>query len=102
WKLHPGSTVCVETTRIEEATLFAPPAVRTALAEDRLKSSHGQQRVASDDARGDQAEARVHERVPAKNGDTNDDQRDRRSPREQPTMTKHLLITASVALICGV
>jgi hypothetical protein len=103
WKLHPDATVCVQTTRMSEPTQFASPGVRTVVVEDQSKSHHGENRGTSEDGRGDRAEARVHERVPAKNaGRDNDDQRNRPSPRQQPSLMKHLLITASVALTCGV
>ena len=99
-KLHPDATISVETTQVSESDLLAATGVRTVFADkeqgnsqDRPQDQNGQSKN-----RGGQ-QARQHD------ADRVQDQEDRGedgSRQQQPSMMKNLLITAGVALVCGV
>jgi hypothetical protein len=80
WKLHPGATTRLETTRVGESDLHRVAGVRTVVSEP--YPQHGEDRGRDQEDRGED--------------------RSRREPQQRPSMIKNLLITASVALVCGV
>ncbi len=80
WKLHPDATTRLETTRVGESDLPRVSGVRTVVSEP--YPQHGEDRGRDQEDRGED--------------------RSRREPQQQPSMIKNLLITASVALVCGV
>ncbi len=99
-KLNPDATISVETTQVSESDLLGATGVRTVFAhkeqgnsQDRPQDQNGHSKN-----RGGQ-QARQHD------ADRVQDQehlREDGSRQQQPSMMKNLLITAGVALACGV
>ena len=80
WKLHPDATTRLETTGVGESDLRRVSGVRTVVSKPHPQN--GEDRGRDQEDRGED--------------------RSRREPQKQPSMIKSLLITASVALVCGV
>jgi hypothetical protein len=80
WKLQPDATTRLETTQAGEPDLHRVSGVRTVVSEPDPR--HGEDRGRDQEDRGED--------------------RSRRERQQRPSMIKNLLITASVALVCGV
>jgi hypothetical protein len=99
-KLHPDATISVETTQVSESDLLAATGVRTVFADKK----HGNSQDRPQDQNG-RDKNRGGLKAPQHDADRGRDQQrsgDDRSRQHQPSMMKHLLITAGVALVCGV
>ena len=95
-KLHPDATISVETTQVSESDLLAATGARTVFAgkeqgnsRDRPQDKNGQ----SKNRGGKQDADRVQDK---------EDLGENESRQQRPSMMKNLLITAGVALVCGV
>ena len=103
WKAHPDTTVRVETTQVSEPSPLYVSGVRSVVVEEEPR----QGRRRSDEATrsGDPGHNRGRRRRDQDGPDKDrrrDDRQDQPRDRQQPSMTKNLLITAGVALVCGV
>ncbi len=99
-KLHPDATISVETTQVSESDLLAATGVRTVFADKK----HGNSQDRPQEQNGP-SKNRGEEREDQHDNDQGPDQEDRgedRSRQQRPSMMKNLLITAGVALVCGV
>ncbi len=99
-KLEPDATISVETTQVSESDLLAATGVRTVFADKK----HGNSQDRSQDQNG-RSKNRGGQEAPQHDADRGRDQEHRgddRSRQQQPSMMKNLLITAGVALVCGV
>ena len=95
-KLHPDATISVETTQVSESDLLAATGVRTVFADQ----NHGNSQDRPQDQNG-----RSKNRGGQQDADRVQDPEDLGedgSRQQQPSMMKNLLMTASVALVCGV
>ena len=95
-KLHPDATISVETTQVSESDLLAATGVRTVFADKKQGNSRERpqdQNGQSKNRGGHQDADRVQDQA-----DIGEDG----SRQQQPSMMKNLLITAGVALVCGV
>ena len=116
WKRHPDGTVSVATTQMCEPRLRNVAEVRSVVIEDQpRRNNRAQRRDTHDEASQDQGcgkkqgdeRARRHDkdRDSGREEDHghNEQPPERDQPRQQqPSMMKNLLMTAGVALICGV
>ncbi len=136
WKIHPDTTVYVETTQMCEPGPLYVAGVRTVVFEDRLPRhgvrpddagrSNGGAGSRSEQGRGpgrqvdqdrggrdrdqgngtegqDGGQGRGKEQSPLQSREQDrDDRQDRPVEHQQPSMMRTLLVTAGVALLCGV
>ena len=99
-KLEPDATISVETTQVNESDLLAATGVRTVFADK--KQGNSQHRPQDQNG---QSKNRGHQEASQQDADRGGDREDRgddRSRQKQPSMMKSILITAGVALVCGV
>ncbi len=99
-KLHPDATISVETSQVSKSDLLAATGVRTVFADK--KHGNSQDRPQDQNSR---SKNRGGQEAPQQDADRRGDQEDRgedRSRQQQPSMMKSILITAGVALVCGV
>ena len=91
-KLRPTATIRIETTEASEADRYRVTGVRSIVPESRPQNgatgANGSGRASSHKSDGEQPD---QDRSPRED-----------TPQGQPSMIKHLLITAGVALLCGV
>ena len=99
-KLHPDAATSVETTQVSESDLLAATGVRTVFAEkkqgnsqDRPQNQNGQSKNRSGQHARQQDAVRGRIKKTVAKTDLGE---------QQPSMMKILLITAGVALVCGV
>ncbi len=99
-KLHPDATISVETTEVSESDLLAATGVRTVFADKKQGNSQRRpqdQNGQSKNRGGQQARQHGAHRVQDQQDLGEDGSR-----QQQPSRMKNLLITAGVALVCGV
>ncbi len=99
-KLHPDATISVKTTQVSESDLLAAAGVRTVFVDKK----RGNSQDPPQDQHG-RSKNRGGQEAPQQDADRGRDHEDRgddRSRQKQPSVTKSLLITAGVALVCGV
>ena len=99
-KLHPDATISVETTQVSESDLLAATGVRTVFADK--KHGNSQDRPQDQNGRSKNRGGQEAHQQDADRGGDQEDRGDDRSRQQQPSMMKSILITAGVALVCGV
>jgi hypothetical protein len=98
-KVHPDATVSVETTQVSESDLLAATGVRTVFADK--KQGNSQHRPQDQNGQSKSRGGQEARQQGVDRGGGHEDRGDDRS-QQQPSMMKNLLITAGVALVCGV
>ena len=99
-KLHPDATISVETAQVSESDLLAATGVRTVFADK--KHVNSQDRPQDQNGRGKNRGGQEAPDHDVERGRDQERRGDDRSRQHQPSMLKNLLITAGVALVCGV